>query len=258
LIDSKQIFDIEITTHCNKQCSICPREKFRRQNREMSSDIFEKVCDWLPKGSDVFFAGFGEPLLRKNHLDFIKKLTENGIRSSIMTNGKLLSYDKICELYESGLYKLQISILLEQEEKEIKKFVDMIDGKFYKKTQFNLIYDKNTEKPINLKNELESFGFKVYDKRVHSRGGHLYRNEIEMDTRPCGTFERFAYIDTNGDLQICSNDINGEYNLGNILTLTFEELLDKKKSFNRENIRVCKFCDDKYAEINLQNSGKTL
>ena len=255
MFNGKQIFDIEITTRCNKQCYICPRRNFVRQNRDMSLEIFEKICKWLPSQCDIFFAGYGEPLLHNNHINFIDKLSKIGIRTSILTNGKLLSYNKICELYNAGLYKLQISILLKYEEKEILKFVGMIDKEYYNKTQFNLLYDETIKKPVSLVGYLKELGFKVYYKHIHNRAGQLYKNKNEpLYQLTCGTFLNVTYIDTNGYLQICSNDINGEYNLDNIETITFEEFINKKYKIDKNGIiaEICKQCDDEYRILNMQ------
>ena len=252
--DRKQIFDIEITTRCNKQCSICPRQNFTRRDRDMSLDTFEKLCDWLPNGSVVFFAGYGEPTLHDNLTEFISRLSKKGISVSIMTNGKLLSRGKIRGLYEAGLQKLQISVLPKDGTPEVTRFVDMIDREFYSKTRFNLIYDENTGIPAHLTVSLEKFGFEIECKRVHSRGGHLYIGATETNSFPCGTFLYVTYVDTDGGLQICSNDINGEHNLGNISTMTFEHFFDMKKRFDRGRVvaPICKVCDDEYRRLNLR------
>jgi len=223
----------------------------------MTADTFEKLSDWLPAGSCVFFAGYGEPMLHENHIEFIGGLSRKGISVSIMTNGKLLSRGKIRELYGAGLNKLQISVLLNDDAPEIAEFVDMIDGEFRSKTRFNLIYDEKTEMPGNLMESLERSGFEVERKRVHSRGGHLYGNVRTDASLPCGTFLYVTYVDTDGGLQICSNDINGEYNLGNISTVTFERFFDMKRRFDRGGIAapICELCDDEYRRLNLRESG---
>jgi len=259
LSDSKQIFDVEITTRCNKRCYSCPRLNFARPNRDMSSDTFEALCAWLPRGSDVFFAGYGEPLLHDSLPDFIGKLFTKEIKASVMTNGKLLSRDGIRELFEHGLHKLQISILLKDGTQEMMKFVDIIGSEFYAKTQFNLMYDESTGKAEHLTESLERLGFKVSYKRIHSRGGHLYRNAEKANPSPCGTFLYVTYIDTDGGLQICSNDINGEYNLGNIATLTFEQLFEKKRLNGDKVIApICELCDDEYRLLNMRKLEETL
>lgn len=253
------MFDIEITTRCNKQCYICPRKKFERVNRDMSDDIFETLYNWLPKNCDVVFAGYGEPLLHKNHLNFMRKLLQKNIRISIMTNGKLLTEHKICELYEQGLYKLQVSILARDEQEIICNYVDMVDKKYRNKTQFNLLYDETIKNTNDIKINLEKLGFKVYAKHIHSRGGELYKNTAEnQDNELCGTFLDVHYIDTEGYIQICSNDINGKYNLGHISKLSFEKLVHKKQEMfaDREIFPICKQCDDEYRLLHLKKRSK--
>jgi len=222
----------------------------------MSLDTFERLCGWLPTGSVVFFAGYGEPTLNDNLLEFISRLSQKGISVSIMTNGKLLSRGKVRELYGAGLHKLQISVLPGDGAPEVTRFADMIDREFYSKTRFNLIYDEKAGIPEHLTGLLEQFGFEIECKRVHNRGGHLYRCVTEADSFPCGTFLHVTYIDTDGGLQICSNDINGEHRFGNISTMTFEQLFDMKKRFDRGKIvaPICKLCDDEYRRLNLRES----
>jgi hypothetical protein len=222
----------------------------------MSLRTFEKICDWLPECCDVFFAGYGEPLLHKDHKFFINELSKKGIKTSILTNGKILTMEKIKELYDIGLFRLQISVLLKYEQDKIMEFVNMIDREFYSKTQFNLLYDETIEKPETITDDLKEQWFKIYYKHIHSRGGELYNKKAE-DT-PCGTFLCVTYIDTNGSLQICSNDINGKYNPGNIEDITFEALVEKKYQLSKKGIiaPVCKQCDDEYRLLNLQKFGQ--
>jgi hypothetical protein len=220
-------------------------------------ETFEKVCDWLPKGCDVYFAGYGEPLLHKDHKFFISELSKKGIRTSILTNGKILTTEKIKELYDIGLFRLQISVLLKYEQDKIMEFVNMIDRKFYSKMQFNLLYDETIEKSELITAGLEKQGFKIYYKHIHSRGGELYNREVEPDDSPCGTFLCVSYIDTNGSLQICSNDINGKYNLGDIENITLDTFMEKKYQLSKNGIiaPICKLCDDEYRALNLKKHG---
>ena len=94
LLYGRQMFDVELTTNCNKRCYLCPREKLTRTNLSMTKSTFEILLDWLPSDCDVFFAGFGEPLLNENCAAFVKALHDSGRKTSIMTNGILLSEKK--------------------------------------------------------------------------------------------------------------------------------------------------------------------
>jgi len=252
------VFDIEITTKCNKNCYMCPRRKLSRNKKNMSIKTFETLVSWLPKKSKVFFAGFGEPLLNSNLPYFIEKLSKQNISTSIMTNASMLNQKKIYKLFDKGLDLLQISVIKE-DEYLINKILDYINYDFTKnddkKIQFNLIYDTSNEDTmdkyyqyLNLKNYLTK------KKKIHSRGGYNYHYQAISNIHTCGTFFAITYINVEGNIQICSNDINNIYSLGNIFTNSFEEIIQKKRLFlgNKNIAKICKKCDDEYRFIHLQ------
>jgi organic radical activating enzyme len=248
LLNGRQLFDLEITTRCNKQCYICPRDNFQRKNKDMSFVTFEKIVEWLPTDCDVFFAGYGEPLLHKDYLLFVQQLHTKGVGVSLLTNGKLLTAKKIQELFDVGLDRLQISILLKNELNEIEKYVKMTNSNQSSKIRFNLMYDYSVTKPFAITEELQSKGFEVCYKLIHNRANELYDACHFNEIITCGTFFVDTYIDTNGSLQICSNDINGKYNLGSIYEMSFDELRNRKKEFagNKTIIPICEHCTDEY------------
>jgi MoaA/NifB/PqqE/SkfB family radical SAM enzyme len=213
----------------------------------MSLETLKKIVEWLPLNCDVFFAGYGEPLLHEDLLIFIRKLSEKGVGVSVLTNGKLLSTQKIKDLFKAGLERIQISILLRDELAEIKKYADMAAG-ITGKIRFNLMYEGATPNPDSLIRKLQEKGFEFYYKKVHNRGNELYQANYKEPILSCGTFFINTYIDTNGSLQVCSNDINGIYNLGNIFETTFDEYKEKKKQHigNKQIIPICQYCTDEY------------
>ena len=95
-------------------------------------------------------------------------------------------------------------------------------------------------------------GFKVIIKKIHSKAGIYYKTN-NISYYSCGTFFKVTYIDVEGNIQICSNDINGIHSLGNINNTSFPELKKIKKNYiGKENpFEICKFCDDEYRFINL-------
>lgn len=258
LLKGNQLFDLEITTRCNKQCYCCPRQNFQRKNRDMSIETFEKVCDWLPHNCNVFFAGYGEPLLHNNILLFINKLSMKGVGVSLLTNGKLLTAEIIKQVFGAGLERLQISILLRDEVADIAKYVAMC-GDTNGKIRFNLIYDDSMLVPFALIDELQSKGFEVFFKQIHNRANELYEDNYQGKILSCGTFFINSYIDTNGSLQVCSNDINGLNNLGNIKEMSFEGFREKKEMFlgNKEIASICKYCNDRFRVKHIRNMARS-
>jgi MoaA/NifB/PqqE/SkfB family radical SAM enzyme len=246
LLNSRQLFDVELTTRCNKQCYICPRKKLTRKQEDMKLETFCKLLAWLPENSDVYFAGFGEPLLHKDIFKFIKMLVNRNIRVSIMTNAILLDENKIKQLFHFGLHKLQISIL-KNEEILIDKILNITETKNYNKLQFNLLFDSKNHKMENYYEYLLLKKIKTVKKKIHSKGGK-YKTITEKLDGTCGTFFIATYINTIGQIHICSNDINGEYILGNIFSNSFKEIQKIKKKFlgNKTIAPICVKCNDEY------------
>ena len=65
----------EITTKCNYNCIICPRDKLTRKIETMSLGLFKELLDKIMSETDQYntisFPGLGEPLLDKT---FDKKI----------------------------------------------------------------------------------------------------------------------------------------------------------------------------------------
>jgi len=256
LLNGRQLFDLEITTRCNKKCYCCPRQNFKRKNQDMSLDTLDKLSNWLPKNCDVFFAGYGEPLLHKDIRLFVNKLSKSGVGVSIMTNGKSLTTKKIVELFDAGLERLQISILQRDEINEIEKYIELTKNIFDVIIRYNIIYEETPMLPDNIYKKLIESGYEISFKKVHNRANELYKDKNFNKIVTCGTFFIDSFIDTNGSMSICSNDINGNYNFGNITDISFAEFQNKKREFlgNKSISSICDYCTDEYRFKHLNNN----
>ena len=248
LLCGKQMFDVELTTNCNKKCYLCPRERLTRTNKKMTGETFELLCRWLPQECHVFFAGFGEPLLHDSCTDFIRKLHNSGRKTSIMTNGILLTDEKINQLFSAGLDKLQISIIQKTDLGLIPYFTKLIPVKYQKCIIFNIIKEKEMPDASEELSFLKTHGWKYCIKLAHNRAGLLYPADCGTELKTCATFFCDTCINADGEIHICSNDINGEYNIGTITSMTFEELTEYKKQFfgNKQICSICSQCTDEY------------
>ncbi len=56
---------VEVTSHCNAQCTYCPHAVFGEfwQNRHMPLDLYRKLSRAFRRTSLVYLQGWGEPLL---------------------------------------------------------------------------------------------------------------------------------------------------------------------------------------------------
>lgn len=248
LLFGRQMFDVEITTFCNKCCYVCPREKLTRVGHEMTQEVFDSLCRWLPDDCDVFFAGLGEPLLHKQCTKYVHQLHLSGRKTSIMTNGQLLSATKVRELFAAGLDKLQISIIQKTDLASIKHFAALIADEYKGKVVFNIIKESESEEPQKELELLQEKGFGFCIKKVHNRAGHLYAEENIGDLQTCATFFCDTFISAMGEIFVCSNDINGRHSIGDIRNISFHDLLEYKKKFmgNQQICSICSQCTDEY------------
>ena len=107
---------LDITKRCNMRCRHC----YNRSNdgggaglgQELTDGELRKfakmVREMRPVG--VCFCG-GEPLLRYDIIiEFMKLASNSFTRFSMVTNGYLMTFDKILALRDAGLKSLQVSI----------------------------------------------------------------------------------------------------------------------------------------------------
>ena len=82
-----------------------------QRRNELSTEESLTICDQFPAMlvQEVDFTG-GEPLIRKDLAKIISYLKNINITSGIVTNGILLTHEKLTELKEAGLSHIAISI----------------------------------------------------------------------------------------------------------------------------------------------------
>lgn len=118
---------IDVTSKCNLRCKHCRVNEIRY---DMTLDeiekVFNKLTDFKPRG--VFISG-GEPLIRDDIVEIVKKSKKLAPVTILNTNSLLLTENKLKELIDSGLNYIQVSV------DGIEEQHDYIRGKgTYKKT----------------------------------------------------------------------------------------------------------------------------
>jgi hypothetical protein len=91
-------------------------------------------------------------------------------------------------------------------------------------------------------------GYEISFKKIHNRASEFYKDKNLNRIVTCGTFFITSFIDTNGLLNMCSNDINGIQNFGNVENINFAEFQNRKRQFlgNIPVSSICDFCTDEY------------
>lgn len=140
----------ELTYRCPLQCPYCsnPVDFGQYIDDELATQEWERI---LSEASalgvvQVHFSG-GEPLLRKDIVDIIKKARNLNLYTNLSTGGTLLTENLIYELHSAGLDNLQISI---QDSDSLKSdYISGGLGSFEKKKEAALLA-KNSGFPLTI------------------------------------------------------------------------------------------------------------
>jgi radical SAM protein with 4Fe4S-binding SPASM domain len=107
--------NVEVTTRCNLACTFCTNTSLSlEQIGDLDFELYTTVVEELSRNCNlqaVNLNGLGEPLLRKDFLDFIKLAKDFGL-SDIMfhTNGTTLTKEVVNDLVNSGVDKVIVSV----------------------------------------------------------------------------------------------------------------------------------------------------
>ena len=89
-----QNLQIEISTHCNSNCIMCPIPYMKRERRFMDIGLYKKIIDDMPRAYDKSVAPFlnGEPLLNPDVLEYLRytKMKLPMAKVGLFTNGSLI------------------------------------------------------------------------------------------------------------------------------------------------------------------------
>ena len=117
-------FKVVVTDHCNFACSYCIEEGYRGK-RHMSSSlarqtatfILERIRENNPEKVYLDYAG-GEPLLNVDVMNMIAESISTYCKGakiefaiSFVTNGSLLTKDRLLRLKQAGLQNINVSLL---------------------------------------------------------------------------------------------------------------------------------------------------
>lgn len=250
-------FEIEISSHCNRQCPWCSNSIVDRSNNEiMKEDIFIKIISELERaGFDrhdvaITFSKFNEPmynfdLLEKRILQL--RLYLKNVRLLINTNGDYIN-KKIVELPISELS------IMDYDNKGIDYGALVIEGlgaNHINRLPTRLVADINNIKVNYLYDWQKHF-------KIEDRGGLLsssvceWKNNREIRDYPCFVSGRPLSIDYLGNVTPCCHirgdaDQHKEYIMGNIKESSMSDIFnnDKFKKFNQnmESKDISKYHD---------------
>lgn len=106
------LLEIELTNRCNLKCDCCPSTVFKRPEKDIEKDAFEKIVDEFCDFTPIFvLSGYGEPTLHHQIIDFIKYAKKKNVtRVCLETNGTQLDKDFLNKLIDAKLDILSLNL----------------------------------------------------------------------------------------------------------------------------------------------------
>ena len=104
---------MESAIACNLKCVMCPWREIAKnaENRGiMTQAVWEAIRPYLDRVQSVDFTGGGEPLLQPKLAEWIADATKAGCETGFLSNGLLLTEDKLKKILTAGLNWICISM----------------------------------------------------------------------------------------------------------------------------------------------------
>ncbi len=268
------LFAVDI---CNLKCPMCPRQDHIPGKGYMDVELVKRVIDEATAfGLCAFnFGGLGEPTLYPDLFKVIKYAKEKGVVDVNMhTNGTRLEHDFNCQLIESGLDRLTIS--LNSANKEVYEKI-MVGAKFEKvyaavedllkqrnehpttrlhiKANFIEMYEDDPEE----KNRFLSYWsdkvnriavLRYLDCRDGEEGVFHKKNYVQDNDFCCAELWRRLAIWSDGAATICFRDIKKRVVVGNIHDQSITEIWTGEKlqqirdAHRKGDFKKCNLCAD--------------
>ncbi len=99
---------VEPTTRCNFTCGFCSGRQMDQS--DFDTGDFERLLDSLPDLEHIELQGEGEPLLHKGFFAMARQARARGIHLSMITNGSLLSEERVASILDVGMEAIYVSI----------------------------------------------------------------------------------------------------------------------------------------------------
>jgi MoaA/NifB/PqqE/SkfB family radical SAM enzyme len=97
-------WQIELTTRCALQCTMCVRQEYKGQQRkDMVLADFKKIVPYLKDVESVVLEGWGESLLHGNLTECIELIRKEGAKAGFVTSGMGLDEEYVLKLSSAGL-----------------------------------------------------------------------------------------------------------------------------------------------------------
>lgn len=124
--------ELNPTTKCNLKCLSCWLREFKAETEELSDEKLLNIINEASKlgVKEIRIPGSGEPLMRKNLTEVMKKIKEHSMNGLLITNGTLFTKQSIQELVEIGWDCVTFSI--DSADEKTHDYLRGVKGSFHK------------------------------------------------------------------------------------------------------------------------------
>jgi MoaA/NifB/PqqE/SkfB family radical SAM enzyme len=194
---------------CNLSCAYC-NEYDKVSNAVPTAEMLRRVDLLAALGTGIITFSGGEPLLHPELDEIIRRIRAHGIIATVITNGYLLTPERIQRLNCAGLEHLQISIDNVQPDDVSKKSLKVLDKKLQWLAEYaefdvniNSVLGAGVQNPadaLSITRRALELGFETTVGVIHDHGGQLrplqgkektVYDQIQSERKPA--FWAFAY-----------------------------------------------------------------
>ena len=170
------------TRRCNLSCTYC--NEFDDFSRPVPmSDVLRRVDLLAALGTSIITLSGGEPLLHPDVDTIVSTIRERGMIATLITNGYLLTGDRIKRLNRAGLDHLQISIDNVMPDEVSKKSLKVLDQKLQHLAQYaefdvtiNVVVGSAVRRPADalvIARRAAALGFSTTVGIIHDHHGQM-------------------------------------------------------------------------------------
>lgn len=241
----------ELTTHCNYDCIICPREQLRRPKTIMPTHVFQALLAAAQASTDQYriltFAGLGEPMLDPDFLQKVEVGRKAGFEVLLLTNGSRLTEENFRAMDEMGVQSVRVSFygmtnasyaavhrprdpLAFQSTKETLERIAAMPRRTKLLMTFNVVPGVNEADLENWIHHWEPRVDLVEAWRPHNWVYGRKLRTVSSTMRPtCGRpFTGPLQVQADGTINMCCFDFNGDLTLGDLNTTPLADIFSQE------------------------------
>ena len=262
---------------CNLECTMCPYPDMTRDKEQMQLPLFRKIVDDAVENNfeSLLFSFYSEPYMDKLLFDKIKYAGQKGLKTTITTNGTILTEEMLRKTMECDLDYITFSV--DSFDKETYEQI-RVNADFYEtlnniRKMVEYRNSKNLTKPLISLSAVQHEGdlslqqmekvlggldlYVVSMKDNRKKNGHQSLSNTSFSSYPCWLPWNHFTIYSDGKVALCCRDFDGAFELGDMNTQTIKESWDSEGFRDIRNMHLegkgnqldlCKDCDLSYRQ----------